>query len=69
MANTEIERYPSLATKAPSIPDFGHWLKKIVVKEPRRAWVLFVCFVGTRMENNKNVFQQKIRILFLEYVF
>ena len=25
MANTEIERYPILATKEPGIPDFGHW--------------------------------------------
>ena len=23
--NTEIERYPILATRAPGIPDFGHW--------------------------------------------
>ena len=27
VANTETEGYPILATKAPGVPDFGHWSK------------------------------------------
>ena len=32
MANTEREGYPILATKAPGIPDFGHWSRGNVRK-------------------------------------
>ena len=41
VANTEIEMHPILATKAPGIPDFGHWslLQKKTGKKTHRIKV------------------------------
>ena len=38
MANTEIKRYPILATKAPDIPDSGHWSCFIFYKKVVQAF-------------------------------